>query len=464
MNSWDIVIIGAGPAGMSAAIEARSHAASVFVLDEHSYAGGQIYKGASRARPALLNALGPSYSAGARLIEKFAESGTVHETRASVWHIDAEGIVVYSKDGRVHRVVAKRIVIATGAQERPFPVPGWTLPGVMSAGAAQIALKTSQAAAPGAVFVGRGPLLFLIAAQYARLGVRVRAVIETTRFLNYVRAVGHPYSGLSGARYIVTGLELIWTIRRAGIPIFFGASDVQIEGEDKVESLTFRQGGRWRRIDRLENVFLHQGVIPNLALAAAAGCRRSWDKDNLNWTIDVDQYGRSSQPRIFLAGDAATIIGADCAPVSGELAALAAAHQIALVPDEAYRAKSARLIAELRRKTGSRAFFEVLYRPTGKSHLPDCDGTVICRCEDIKLSDVRQFVAAGGFDVNQFKSESRCGMGPCQGRMCGLTLSSILARELDRDPRNMGPQRVRPPVTPVPLKELATLLNQPETQ
>ena len=144
MKTWDIIVIGAGPAGMSAAIEARRHSLSVLLLDEHAAAGGQIYKGIGRARPRLLAGLGPSYAAGREIVLSFETCGAVHVRGASCWHIDPDGQVTWSQEGTARQARAKRIIIATGAQERPFPIPGWTLPGVMSAGAAQIADRVKK--------------------------------------------------------------------------------------------------------------------------------------------------------------------------------------------------------------------------------------------------------------------------------------------------------------------------------
>ncbi|QXC52516.1 FAD-dependent oxidoreductase (plasmid) [Agrobacterium salinitolerans] len=461
MKTWDIIVIGAGPAGMSAAIEARRHSLSVLLLDEHAAAGGQIYKGVARARPRLFAGLGPSYVVGREIVLSFETCGAVHVRGASVWHIDPDGQVTWSQEGTARQAKAKRIIIATGAQERPFPIPGWTLPGVMSAGAAQIALKTGESAAPGAVFAGSGPLLLLVAAQYLRLGVPVRAVIDTTPPANYFRALAHPKSLASGVGLLTTGLGLLWRIRRAGVPIYFGAGDIRASGTDRLEAMEFRHAGRVRRLE-VNNLFLHQGVIPNASLAVAAGCRRVWDQDQLCWRVEADDEGRTSERPILLAGDASRIIGAECAPLSGRLSALAAAHDLGRIDEGAFRRDVAALKAELKRKTAARVFVDTLYRPSDAARIPSDPQTVICRCESVRADDARLFARSGGLDINQFKSEQRCGMGPCQGRMCALTLGAIVGSEVGRDAALLAPPRARPPICPVPLGELASLAAKSE--
>jgi len=175
LEQVDIAIIGAGPAGMAAAIAARKHGASVVLLDEQPAAGGQIYRGVTDAPASRLDILGPDYGAGAALARDFSASGARHATGAAVWQVTPERQLHYLQDGAVRSVQAGCVLLCTGAMERPFPIPGWTLPGVLTAGAAQILLKGSgMAPTQPVVLAGCGPLLYLLGWQYVRAVCRLR--------------------------------------------------------------------------------------------------------------------------------------------------------------------------------------------------------------------------------------------------------------------------------------------------
>ncbi len=283
-------------------------------------------------------------------------------------------------------------------------------------------------------------------------------MIDTTPLAHYLDALARPKSLVSGHRLLATGLKMLWRIRRAGVPIYFGASDIRALGGDCLEAIAFRHAGRRRHL-ATQNLFLHQGVIPNAPLAAAAGCRRVWDDDQCCWRIETDDEGRTSERTILLAGDAARIRGAECAPLSGRLAALAAAHDIDRIDDETYRRQAAALKTQLKQKAAARLVIDTLYRPSDAARIPSDPQTVICRCESVKAGEAQMFAREGGFDINQFKSEQRCGMGPCQGRMCAPTLGAIVGHGRDRD--TVAPLRARPPVYPVLLTELASLAERP---
>ena len=455
MTAYDLVIVGAGPAGMGAAVAAREWGLSVLVLDEQPAPGGQIYRGieAHAERHARLD---PGSATGKELATRFRVCGADYRPGASVWFLAANGEVVFSVAGQAHRVNARRVLLATGAMERPWPLPGWTLPGVMTAGAAQILLKTTGLVHREAVFAGSGPLLYLVAVQYRRLGVPVRAVLDTTSLTHYAQAVPYLPAAMRTPAYLRRGIGLLWQLRRSGTPVFTGVRDVRALGQETLEAITFQHRGRHRRLEGVTGLFLHQGVVPHIHAAVAAGCERRWDARTSCWQLVSDAYGRTSQPRVLVAGDAAAITGAASAPDRGRLAALAIAHELGKVSDDTFAGTSHRLQRDLARDAAVRPFLDTLYHPAHACLVPTDADTFVCRCEDVRVRDVQRFVASGGRDPNQIKSAQRCGMGPCQGRMCALTLSHLMAGT----PPGEGvpsPLRARPPIVPVPLDELAGL-------
>ncbi|MFL9883202.1 FAD-dependent oxidoreductase [Paraburkholderia agricolaris] len=454
MKRVDVVVIGAGPAGMGAAIEARRWGLSVLLLDEQAGPGGQIYRGID-AEPAHHVRLGTTYVAGVDLVRQLRASGVDHRAGASVWFVAPEGEVAYSVNGHAHRITAKRIILATGAIERPCPIPGWTLPGVMTAGAAQILLKTAGVARTDAVFAGSGPLLYLVASQYARLGIPIRAVLDTTPAHHYVRAATQWRSALRGAPHLADGLRMLAALRSADIRIVGGVTGLHAEGDNRLERVLYQKRGRWLPLETA-GLFLHQGVVPHIQAALAAGCERAWDERGQCWRIVTDACGQTSQPTILLAGDAAAITGATNAPMRGELAALAAAHALGCMDDRTFTARRNPLLRQLARDAAVRPFLETLYRPAATFSTPPDPETLVCRCEEIRAREVGAYVRQCGGDANPFKSGQRCGMGPCQARQCGLTLAQLMCRDGEAPEANHA-LRVRPPIVPVPLGELAEL-------
>ncbi|SOY92699.1 Opine oxidase subunit A; pyridine nucleotide-disulphide oxidoreductase [Cupriavidus taiwanensis] len=450
----DIAIIGAGPAGMAAAVAAAASGARVALLDEQEACGGQIYRAIESAPPERQRILGPDYAAGRALADRFAASGAQHITGAAVWQVTREHAVHYLRQGRVATLQARQVILCTGAMERPFPIPGWTLPGVLTAGAAQILLKSADVVpAEPVVLAGCGPLLYLLGWQYVRAGVPIRAIVDTTDGADYQRALAHLGGALAGWRYLKKGLALMRTLKRSGVPFYKGATDLSVEGDEAVRALRFTSRGQSHRI-ATQAVLLHQGVVPNTQFSWALRAAHRWDDTQLCWQPVVDDWGALDLPGIFVAGDGRGIGGAVAAALQGELAGLAAAHNVGRVDAAQRDRQAAPLRAALRSHLSIRPFLDALYRPKPANRVP-ADDVVVCRCEEVTAGAIRGFVALGCSGPNQAKSFGRCGMGPCQGRQCGLTVTEIIADARGVPPQQVGYYRIRPPVKPVTLGELA---------
>ncbi len=459
-ESIDVAVIGAGPAGLSAATKAARAGLSVVVLDEQESVGGQIYRAIERSDAQRRDILGPDYQAGSAIASAFARSGARYVPNASVWQVTREKTVHYLKDGKVGSFEAKRVVLATGALERPFPIPGWTLPGVLTAGAAQILLKSAgEVPSEPPVLVGCGPLLYLLGWQYVRAGVPIRALVDTTRHEDRWRAKRHMVSALRAWPYLSKGLQLMRTLRDAGVPMHEAADDLRVEGvigEDGAEranALSFSVRGVSHRIEA-KVILLHQGVVPNTQFSLSLRASHKWDGAQLCFTPTTDQWGELDVPGIFVAGDGGGIGGAQAAQMQGELTALAIAAQLGAI-DAKTRDQSAaprfRRLAEVMR---IRPFLDSLYRPRNENRVPK-DEVIVCRCEEVTAGQLRRFVELGCLGPNQAKSFGRCGIGPCQGRMCGLTVTEVIADARSVAPETVGYYRIRPPIKPLTLGELA---------
>lgn len=456
----DVVVVGAGPAGMSAATRAARAGLSVVLLDEQDAVGGQIYRAIGRADVQRKEILGPDYAAGASIADAFVQSGARHVANASVWQVTREHAVHYLKDGKVGSFEAKRVILASGALERPFPIPGWTLPGVMTAGAAQILLKSAgEVPASAPVLAGCGPLLYLLGWQYVRAGVPIRALVDTTRHEDRWRAKRHLLSALRAWPFLSKGLHLIRTLREARVPIYEAADNLSVEGKadsngvQRATALSFTSRGHTHRIEA-DVILLHQGVVPNTQFTQALRATHRWNDAQLCFTPQVDAWGELDVPGIFVAGDGAGIGGAQAAAEQGTLAALAAMAQLGAIDADTRDREAAVHRAALERVMRIRPFLDSLYRPRDANRIP-ADSTVVCRCEEVTAGELRGFVALGCVGPNQAKSFGRCGMGPCQGRMCGLTVTEVIADARKVSPDEVGYYRIRPPIKPLTLGELA---------
>jgi thioredoxin reductase/bacterioferritin-associated ferredoxin len=461
MNAhYDIVIVGAGPAGMAAATVAAGHGARALLLDEQPAPGGQIYRSVTRQPPAGDDIFGPDYHEGRDLASALASSGVEHAAGATVWQVSPERGIGVSMDGSASMLSAEQVIIATGAQERPFPIPGWTLPGVMSAGGAQALLKSAGLAEPHAVFVGTGPLLYLVANQYLRAGVPIRAILDTTPRANVFRAVAHLPGALLNAGELAKGRRWLAELRAAGIPFIGNVEDLKLEGEEVLSGVAYRRRGRWEHIDA-QRVFLHQGVVPDVNLAMAAGCSHRWSDAQLCWHALTDAWGETDVPGIAIAGDGAGINGARAAQHLGRIAAYGALHRCALL-DAPERDRLVMPIRQsLRKEQRTRAFLDAMFRPPSRFRIPVDDDTLVCRCEEVSAVRVRESVALGCSGPDQLKGFTRCGMGPCQGRFCALTVSEMIAECRGIPVDEVGAARVRPPTKPMLLGDLAALAVAP---
>ena len=454
--SADIIIIGAGPAGMSAAITAADEGAKVLLLDDQPTPGGQIYRAIEAAGDKQAKILGPDYMAGKSLTETMRARNIEYVTDASVWQVTDEREVGYSTGGQARLVTASAIILATGAMERPFPIKGWTLPGVMMAGAAQTMLKTSGLAADGAIFAGCGPLLYLVAHQYLQAGVNIAAIVDTTAKSNRLQALAHLPGALRRWDLLLKGQKWQSDIRKSGTRIIDDVRALRVLGETKAEGLSVNTGGSWQDIQS-DHVFLHQGVVPNVNLSFAAGLDHNWDERQLCWRPDTDPWCGASIDGIYVAGDGGGIGGGLAARAGGEIAALGALAKLGRIDTTARDAKATVARATLSRELCIRPFLDTWFRPSDDFRVPTDDDAIICRCEELSLKDIRDTIEIGLVGPNQLKSFCRAGMGPCQGRFCGLTVQELIAKQTKRPAADVGYYRLRPPIKPLRLEELANL-------
>lgn len=452
-DEYDIVIVGAGPAGLAAAATAGRSGLATLLLDENRGPGGQVWRAIGSTPLKDRRLLGEDFWSGAELVDEMRAGGAETVHGATVWGLDRELEIALSVGGGSRFIKARRVILATGALERPFPIPGWTLPGAMTAGAAQTMLKASGLVPSGrTVLAGQGPLFWLLAAQILRMGGRIDLMLDTAERGNYLAAL--PYApAFLASPYFRKGLAMLREVK-ARTRVVSGVTRIAASGDGKVESVTYEAGGESATVPA-DLLLLHQGVVPNVNLAMAAGVKHAWDERQACFVPELDPDFASSVPGIHVAGDGAGIAGALAAVERGRIAAHAAV--VALAPDAAAKLPSIEMLRiALARAERGRRFLDILYRPAKHFRIPDGE-TTVCRCEEVTARDIRESVAIGATGPNQLKAYRRSGMGPCQGRLCGLTVTELMAEARGKSPDEIGYYRIRPPVKPVALSELAAL-------
>lgn len=447
-----VAVVGAGPAGLRAAERLAAAGLRPVLLDEAPEPGGQIYR---RPPPALAALRDPKdlYGADAGRAQALAamfatlRPRIAYRPQTTVWNAvrEADGtllLMLRGPDGRDEPLRLRAVVLATGAMDRVVPLPGWTLPGVFSLGGAQVMLK-AQAHLIGRrpVFAGSGPLLYLVAWQYAKAGARPAAVIDAAPLSAKLRAA--PWM-LARPGLLMRGAAMALALRRRGVPVIQGALAERIEEE--CEGLAVHwHGGRIA----CDAVAIGHGLKPERQLADLLGCPMAFDPHSGQWHSTADAEGRSPVPGVYLAGDMVRIDGGHAAEAAGELAAGALLRDLGLAGPGPLRRLALRLAlarAARFRRGMERAF---PLPPAAIRGMPDA--TIVCRCEGVSAGSLRRALADWEpADVNRLKAVTRCGMGRCQGRLCGGTAAALMADATGRPPEAPGALRGQAPVKPLP--------------
>jgi len=414
---FDVLIIGAGPAGLSAALAAAHNRADILVgvVDDNPVAGGQIWRG------------GPDRSKDPRAHQMWSACRAAKnitflpQTRVLFAPKKGELLVESANDAMLLRY--GRLVLATGARERLLPFPGWTLPGVTGAGGLQALVKGGYPVQGKRVVVGgSGPLLLAVAATLHERGAQVVAIVEQAPLK---RLAPFALALLATPAKIRQAIQLF--ARLHGVPYYTGSYVTAAEGAQRLERITVQKGHTQTALD-CDYLACGYGLIPNTALPVALGCAI------VNGAVQVDQWQQTSIENVFCAGESTGIGGVDLALVEGRIAGLATVNALAHAADHvAGRKRWQRFSGHL-----ARAF---ALRPELRG-LPDA-GTIVCRCEDVKHAALSLHTS-----WRSAKLQTRCGMGPCQGKVCGGATDFLYGWTQDS---------VRLPISPARIKSLAAL-------
>lgn len=451
-QTTEIAIIGAGPAGVSAAVAAAGAGAKVTLIEEYARPGGQYYKQpAASLNPARLpHSLADNIQRGRELLAGLNHPNIDLRCGTLVWNISPDRVLDLYGPNSAERLQAKKVIVAAGAYERVVPFPGWTLPGVTTVGAAQLLLK-GQGLLVGQkiVIAGTGPLLQLAAVQLLDAGAEIAAIVELKSRAEFFAHASKLFGQWSK---IGQGMANQKRLMEAGVPIKYGYAVVRGLGETWVTGAVIAKvDSAGKPVPRSEEtiaadaVCINFGFVPSTELTRLAGCDQKFDPNFGSPATVTNPDFETSVRGIFAVGEVRGIGGVEVALLEGRMAGAAAARQLGHQPNgHDVRKEWERARAGVESLSAMFAVKPGLYEAIA-------DDVLVCRCEEVTAGAIRSAVRSGAMNLNSLKAWNRCGMGRCQGRNCGPVAAQIIAAELGVSPELAGVFKARIPIKPVPL-------------
>jgi NADPH-dependent 2,4-dienoyl-CoA reductase/sulfur reductase-like enzyme len=462
----EVAIVGAGPGGLGAALEASEAAAEVVLIDEYATLGGHYYKQVPDAfRVKRLDAESEEYVEGAELVERVKASRIEFLPSTLVWSVFRDGTLGLYREERTEELRGKKLILAPGAQEMPVAFPGWTLPGVMMGGAAQ-ALLVTQRVLPGhrVVMAGVGPLQLKVASQLLEAGATVVDILEASgtppvSMQNALRSMGHWGKMRQGMKYWLK-------LKKSRTPYHHSHVPVRALGEEQLEAVVVAQVNEdWQVVPGTERTLeadalcLSYGFVPSSQLTRLLGCRLDYNERAGGWVTWHDADQQTDFAGVYVAGEVGGIGGADVALEEGRIAGLAAARALGK-PGANGRQNQEREAGK--RLARAKRFAEVT---AGMMQLKPAlidlitDDTILCRCENVTAEQVIETIGfEGDFTLRGVKVHTRAGMGPCQGRMCSHLIARLIAKKTGTALESIHPDTAQAPIKPVPLRALVAHL------
>lgn len=433
-----VIIAGAGPAGLSAAVQLAKAGVHSTVIDEHPRIGGVVYRGPLRSGARATHLEDKWRIRGEQLQAEFERYAGFIDVRLNTQILGPlhghERLLLLENHQTAYTVDAQRVIVCTGCLEWMAPFPGWTLPGVMTVGGAQLQLK-SGLVRPGAraVLVGTGPLLLVAARQLHMAGVEVLGVFEAGRRIDLVK---HVFSLLQNSPLLREGLEYIDDLRKAHIPLRHGWGLVEARGGAGLQEVVVAPYDHdWRpMLDKAvvlqaDLLAVEHGLVARTQLTALLGAEHTHCQ-SIGLAPVTDAWGRTSRAGLYVAGDAARVYGWQAAVEAGRLAALACLVDEGHLSVEAAEREAQGVRKRLQPFVAFRDAFDNFSRiRPGLLELARQD-TVVCRCEDVTRGQIDRAIASGARDVTTIKMTTRAGMGDCQGKTCSGYLYARLGAEL----------------------------------
>jgi NADPH-dependent 2,4-dienoyl-CoA reductase/sulfur reductase-like enzyme len=459
LETRDFVVIGSGPAGLSAAVTAAAAGVEVTVIGEDHQVGGQIFRQISPPLRFEHSSVDRQNQRVFKRLEKdWAESNVQFLNRAVVWGFFGDNAIAFDNPKR-SILKAKRLLISEGAYETPVAFPGWTLPGVMTLGGAQTLLKGQGVVPKGTIVIaGTGPLLYYTASQLLNNGAEVTGLIEASSF---AQVAGWTRKLWRAPGVLGKGLKYMAIIKRHRVPIYYNTVVKEAIGGEALEEIACAradklwkpQPGTEKRL-KADILCLNFGFTPSTHLSHMAKCKHICDPQIRGWRPVLGPRFETTQPGIFVGGDCTGIGGVEMAVLEGRIAGTEIARQLGAIRESEAARSLAKVTKSLESHRWYQRFLKRIYafRP-GLLDLMT-DRTLVCRCEEVDFKTISEFIQNGSHHVEQIKRLSRVGMGRCQGRFCYPTIIGMLAKILPASELESEDFSARLPSKPLPLKVL----------
>jgi NADPH-dependent 2,4-dienoyl-CoA reductase/sulfur reductase-like enzyme len=450
----EILVVGAGPGGLSAAIAARRAGAEVVILDERPLPGGQYFKQISvDAAAAPPDA---QHEEGRRLIEQARALGVEIRSGVEIWGAFPPATLAASQDGIVRSFAPKRLIVAAGAYERGVPFPGWTLPGVMTTGAAQTLWRSYRRLAGKRILIaGNGPLNFQVATELSAGGAEIAAVVELAEMPAVGSMLAFVEMAIASPRLVREGLGYRRALRAGRVPVLYGSAVTRVEATEGGLRVHVSARSALVHSFAVDTVCLGYGFHPSNEILRALGCAHDYDGPRDQLVTRVAAEGKTTVPTVFALGDCTGLGGARMALAQGTLVGCAVAAELGHAIQGDLAAERGRAQLSLARHQMFQASLWRLFTAPRLGVDLATPETIVCRCEEISAAQIDAALSDGCPSIGELKRTTRAGMGACQGRYCGPLLSNLMARRLGRAPEEDVRFAPRVPLKPVAVAEIA---------
>lgn len=458
----NIKIIGAGPAGISAAIQLAHFGIHSTIIDDNSEIGGAIFKKPDKGMDNSTFRDEKTFIQARKLFNEFEQCSSYIDLQLEsevLGNFPLTNDLAILQKSEIKTISDKNLLIATGCYERAQPFSGWTLPGIMSVGGIQLQAKSGNVR-PGdrVALIGTGPLLLVAAKQLHMAGVTVVAVLEAGKQKDIIKS---SFNLVSNTKLLKEGMSYILYLKKHKIPFYYGHGVIKATGKDNLEEIIVAPyDDKWKPIKeksftlKVDCAGIQYGYVPRVQLTQMLNCKHTYNINRGGFFPITDDWQRTSVKKIYSAGDNSGIYGSDVAILSGKIAALGYLIDINEISIEKAEKIANPIRKEINKlKKFQRTFDDFSDLKEGLMALPEKD-TIVCRCEHVKKEAIDKAIEAGVEDMGALKIRTRIGMGNCQGKMCGNYCNEYLAQELGRSHEDIGWLKPRFPMAPIPFDSI----------